>query len=97
MGFASKSTPEVTQLIRDREGASDPTTKRQLGTKVVLKRAEFKKTLRTEVLDRAAAGDYQVISFSEEEAKLVSIPARIQPAMRGAHGPPWEDSNPSTG
>ncbi|CAE7825391.1 BXL5, partial [Symbiodinium necroappetens] len=62
-GLRFKDPPEVTDLIRDRRAATDPLQKRQLGREVMVRRAECKKEWRTKLLDRAAAGDYQVISY----------------------------------
>ena len=68
--FRFRDTPEIKQLIEDRRRSQDPRQKRQLGRDIVASRAEAKKAWRMELLDRAAAGDYQVISYFRRKQSL---------------------------
>ncbi|CAE7836810.1 nmt [Symbiodinium sp. CCMP2592] len=61
--FRFKDPPEIKDLISQRKQSSDPIEKRQLGREIVRARGEAKKNWRIQLLDRAASGDYQVISY----------------------------------
>ena len=62
-GLRFQDPPELRQLIQERKAMTDPLTKRKLGRDIVSRRADLKKRWRTSLLDRAASGDYQVISY----------------------------------
>ena len=65
--------PEIKDLIEEGKKSGDSLQKRQLGREIVHRRAEAKKQWRTDLLDRAAAGDYQVISyFRRKQAQSAS-------------------------
>ena len=68
--FRFVDNPEIKQLIHQRKHSTDPLEKRHLGREIVHKRAESKKSWRTELLDRAASGDYQVISYFRRKQAL---------------------------
>ena len=71
--FRFVDPPEIRELIRGRKQCLDPLEKRNLGREIVHRRAEAKKLWRTELLDRAASGDYQVIAtFRRKQAQSAS-------------------------
>ena len=61
---------DVSGAEEDRRRSQDPLQKRQLGRDIVASRAEAKKAWRMELFDRAAAGDYQVISYFRRKQSL---------------------------
>eukprot|EP00439_Symbiodinium_sp_Y106_P075526 s1538_g15.t1 len=61
---------DVSGAEEDCRRSQDPLQKRQLGRDIVASRAEAKKAWRMELFDRAAAGDYQVISYFRRKQSL---------------------------
>ena len=58
-----RDPPEVRKIISLRKEAQDPEERNDLGRQVVVARAEAKRRWRTDLLERAANGDYVAISY----------------------------------
>ena len=87
--FRFVDSPEIKALIH----SSDPLENRHLGREIVHRRAEAKKQWRTDLLDKAASGDYQAISyFRRKQAQTASQLTYCLRVRRGhrasSRGPP---------
>ncbi|CAE7493906.1 unnamed protein product [Symbiodinium sp. CCMP2592] len=84
--FRFVDTSEIKELIRTRKSSTNPAEKRELGREIVQKRAEAKKSWRTDLLDRAAAGDFQVISYFRRKQSISA--SQLEYCLRvGGTGP----------
>ncbi|CAE6941294.1 BXL5 [Symbiodinium sp. CCMP2592] len=84
--FRFVDTSEIKGLIRMRKSSSNPGEKRELGREIVQKRADAKKSWRTDLLDRAASGGFQVISYFKRKQSISA--SQLEYCLRvGGTGP----------